>query len=186
MNGHSREEGLAVRIRKPKPEDGSAIWQLVQGSELVGDHPSNAHLLLTSHFANTCLVAHLADRVVAFVGAYRPPPSHSKTVFVWQIRVDAALRRHGLATALLQTLIRSPGCEGVEYLEAAVGSSNAASKRLFERFARDLDAPCDVMTGISSKLFSPVEHESQDLMRIGPIDLNNIKDAKRTHRKSTP
>jgi len=169
MNGHSREEGLAIRIRKPKPEDGPAIWQLLRRSESLEDNTRDAYLLLASHFANTSLVAHLADRVVAFVGAYRPPPN-SKTVFVWQIGVDAALRRHGLGNALLRVLIRCPGCEGVEYLEATVGSSNAASKRLFEGFARDIDAPCDLTTGFSSKPVSPLQDENEDLLRIGPIE----------------
>ncbi len=169
MNGHSREKGLVIRIRKPKPEDGSAIWQLVRRSESLEDDTRDAYLLLASHFANTSLVAHLDDRVVAFVGAYRPP-SNSKTVFVWQIGVDEALRRHGLGNALLRALIRCPGCEGVEYLEATVGSSNAASKRLFERFAREIDAPCDLTTGFSSKQVSGLQHEAEDLLRIGPIE----------------
>lgn len=180
LNGHSRDKQLRVQIRRPKPQDGSAIWQLVQRSESLEENSCYAYLLLGSHFADTSLVAELEGRIIAFVWAYRPP-TDLQTVFVWQIGVDATLRGQGVANAMLHALIQCPGCDGVEYLEATVGSSNSASKRLFDGLARDLGATCAVTTGFSSGLFSPLQHESEDLLRIGPINPEKTMKLERPH-----
>jgi len=169
LYGETVVEADLVKLRRPKPEHGAAVWNLVRRSESLELNSCYAYLLLTSHFADTSLVAMLDGEVVGFVGAYRPP-THPDSIFVWQIGVDESQRGRGIGTALLHALIRCPGCEGVRYLEATVGSSNAASKRLFEGFAREIGATCDVTLGFASSLFASSDHEAEDLFRIGPIN----------------
>ncbi|MGB5809893.1 MAG: diaminobutyrate acetyltransferase [Polyangiales bacterium] len=180
VNGIDAVQPEFVRIRRPGPEDGSMIWELVQRSESLESNSCYAYLLLTSHFAGTSLVAELGGNVVGFVVAYRPP-THPDSIFVWQIGVDEAQRGRGIAKALLHALIRCPGCAEIEYLEATVGASNMASKGLFEKFARDIDADCAVTLGFSSSLFPSSNHESESLFRIGPIHLNKADGLGRPH-----
>jgi L-2,4-diaminobutyric acid acetyltransferase len=123
--------------------------------------------LLVRSFADTCLVAEAEGALVGFVGGYRTPTTpHS--IVLWQIDVDGAFRRQGLGNALLHALIRCPECADVEYLEAAVGSSDVAAKRLLQGFARDLETSCEVTLGATEA--SPSRRrDGQDLLRVGPI-----------------
>jgi L-2,4-diaminobutyric acid acetyltransferase len=135
---------------------------------------------LVQHFADTSLVAEVEGRLVGFVGGYRPP-TNRPSLFVWQIDVEPALHRQGLGTALLHALIQCPGCAGVEYLEATVGSSNLAARRLFEGFARDLDATCELIADSSSNLLESMQHKREDLLRIGPIRIEYAMKLERPH-----
>lgn len=168
LNGHAWEESLIVRIRRPRAQEGSAIWNLVRRSE--SPDPGSRHVLplLVSHFADTCLVAESDGALIGFVGGYRPP-SPPESVRVWQIDVEAAFRRQGLGSALLHALIQCPACAGVEYLEAAVRTADVAMKRLFEGFARDLDTACEVTLGPSGIVPPRSSGDGEDLVRIGPI-----------------
>ena len=124
--------------------------------------------MLLQHFADTSLVAEAEGRVVGFVGAYRPSTNPS-SLFVWEIDVEPMLRRQGLGTRLLHALIQCPGCAGIDDLHLTVGVSNLAAKRLFEAFARDLDATCQVIDDSSPKRSETMHHERKELLRIGPI-----------------
>jgi L-2,4-diaminobutyric acid acetyltransferase len=132
------------------------------------------------HFADTSLVAEAEGRLVGFVGGYRPPKNPS-SLLVWQIDVDPALHGQGLGTALLHALIQCPGCEGVEYLEATVEASNLPAKHLFERFARDLDAACELIADSSSARLDSTGHEREELLRIGPIRIEYAMKLERPH-----
>lgn len=164
LNGHSREDSLLVRIRRPRAEEGSAIWNLVRRSESVGPDARHVLPLLVLNFADTCVVAEVEGALVGFAGGYRTP-TPPECLLVWQIDVDPALRQQGLGNALLHALIRCPGCAGVEYLEAAVSSANVATRRLLEGFARDLDTACEVTEGPSLSS----AHDAEELLCVGPI-----------------
>lgn len=166
LNGHAREESLLIRIRRPRAEEGSAIWSLVRRSESLESDGGHVLALLVSRFADTCLVAEAEGALIGFVGGYRTPtPPHS--VLLWQIDVDPEFRGKGLGHALLHALIRCPGCADVEYLEAALESSHVACKRLLEGFARELETSCEVTSGGSETRSKG--GNGQELLRIGPI-----------------
>jgi L-2,4-diaminobutyric acid acetyltransferase len=141
---------------------------------------SYANLILTSHFADTCLVAELDGALVGFIGAYRPP-THPDSVFVWQIGVDAEQRGRGIGSALLHALVCCPGCEGVDYVEATVPSTDVASRKLFQSFARDVDAVCDVRPNVSARAIQSSRRESEDLYRVGPISVDKTMVVGRAH-----
>ncbi|HSN83364.1 MAG TPA: GNAT family N-acetyltransferase [Polyangiales bacterium] len=167
LNGHSRQDSLLVRIRRPRAEEGSAIWDLVRRSEPVGPDARHVLPLLVSNFADTCLVAEIEGALVGFVGGYRTP-TPPESVLVWQIDVDAGFREQGLGNALLHALIRCPGCAGVEYLEATVSSANVATRRLLAGFARDLDTACEVTEGASGSPLASAS-DADEILRVGPI-----------------
>jgi L-2,4-diaminobutyric acid acetyltransferase len=165
-----RIDAATIELRHPTPEDAAAIHGLVLRSRVLDANSPYCYLLLCSDFAATSLVACHEDVVVGFVVAYRPPP-RPKTLFVWQIGVDAAARRCGLGRLLLESLLQQPAAAGVTHLEATVTPSNTASRRLFEGFAHTQGLPCrfDPSAGFHAALFGAAEHEPEDRVRIGPV-----------------
>lgn len=179
-NGHSRDESLLVRVRPPQLGDGGAIWELVRGAELLSSGGQHVAPVLAGHFADTSLVAEAEGRVVGFVGGYRPP-TNRPSLFVWQIDVAPAFRGKGLGSALLHALVRCPGCEGIEYIEATVSSSNRACRQLFEGFARDVGTACEVTAEYASGLTASTSNEREDLFVIGPIRIEDVMKLETPH-----
>ncbi|MBW2508116.1 MAG: GNAT family N-acetyltransferase [Deltaproteobacteria bacterium] len=180
-NGRPREDALLVRVRRPRPSDGNAVRALARRAEPLASGVEEALPPLLRHFADTSLVAEVEGHLVGFVGGYRPPTS-LPSLLIWQLDIEPALRRQGLGSALLHALIQCPGCAGIECLEATVRSSNLAAKRLFEAFARDLEATCESITDSPSDLLESMRHEPEDiLLRIGPIRIEHAMRLERPH-----
>jgi L-2,4-diaminobutyric acid acetyltransferase len=180
-NGRSREDALLVRVRRPRLSDGTNVCELVRRARSAEPGSKDAWYLLVQQFADTSLVAEVEGRLVGFVGGHRPPTSPS-SLLIWQIDVEPSLRRQGLGSALLHALIQCPGCAGIEYLEATLGSSNVAAKRLFEAFAQDLEATCESIAESSSNLLEAMQHEREDMLfRIGPIQIEHAMKLGRPH-----
>ena len=179
-NGHPRHDSLLVRIREPRLSEGEDIWEMVREAE---DLPRRGHRLLPAlvqSFASHSLVATHEGRVLGFVGGYRPRPNASSVV-IWQISVAPMARRQGLATALLQALVRRQACAGVEYVEAAIPASSIAGRRLFERFARDVDAAVEVVpSGVLPRLSSEPP-EPDEIVRVGPIHIEHSTTLEGSH-----
>ncbi len=166
LNGHAREEALLIRIRRPRAQESSAIWDLLRRSESPDPDARHALPLLVTNFADTCLVAEIEGAVVGFVGAYRSP-GPPQSLLVWQIDVDAAFRQQGLGNALLHALLQCPGCADIEYLEASVDPTNLATRRLFEGLARDLETECEVR--VPPRPASLSREQDEALLVVGPI-----------------
>jgi L-2,4-diaminobutyric acid acetyltransferase len=132
------------------------------------------YLLLCKDFPATCCVAEAHGAIAGFVTAYLPP-GRGDTLFVWQIGVAAELRGQGVAGRLLQELLRRDVCRGVRFVEATVGPSNHASRALFTALARDMNAALSEQSCFDAKLFPEGNHESENLLRIGPFSLSQPK-----------
>lgn len=158
----------ALSIRTAELADAPQIHHLVAESGILDANSLYCYLLLCRDFADTIVVATRDTQVVGFVTAYRPP-EHPDTVFVWQVGVAEAVRRQGLAKRLLHNLVTLPACREVRFLEATVTPSNAASRQLFEAFARDLGADCHIRQGFTTEMFGDGNHETEQLFRIGPF-----------------
>jgi L-ectoine synthase len=118
-------------------------------------------------------------------------PSRPETYFCWQIGVANAARERGLATRLLQDVIREGG---FRFLEATVTPSNDVSKAFFSSLGPKLrlqsrQQPTTVWTDshFSKPIFLPVSpekeekggggvHEREDLVRIGPLSASSPSD----------
>ncbi len=156
---------VALRYRLARAEDGPILWELARSNGLDENSPY-AYLLWTEYFAETTVVATTVDddTPVGFVTAFHPP-SDDRTVFVWQIGVDAGHRRRGIAGDLLDSLVQR--C-GATHLEATVTPTNTASETLFRRFGARHDAPVTTDELFGVHLFPP-GHEAEVLFRIGPL-----------------
>jgi L-2,4-diaminobutyric acid acetyltransferase len=153
----------ALEYRFARLEDGPALWSLAKANGLDENSPY-AYLLWTEYFRDTTVVAtDDADAPVGFVTAFLRPDDAS-TVFVWQIGVDDAHRRRGIAGRLLDELFERAGATA---LEATVTPSNTASETLFRRFGERHGLPVAVEPLFGEELFPP-GHEAELRFRIGP------------------
>jgi L-2,4-diaminobutyric acid acetyltransferase len=156
------------RLCRPMVSHGADIHRLVSECKPLDLNSVYAYLLLCEHFAQTCVLAERAGRVVGFVSAYRPP-ARSEAVFVWQVAVAEQVRGGGLAMAMLRDLLARDAVRDCHYLETTVTPSNAPSRRLFRSLARELDAPLVENVLFHEKDFGGEGHETEALLRIGPF-----------------
>lgn len=151
-----------VQFREPDRADGAAMWRLARDSGSLDLNTSYAYLLFARDFADTCRVAVVDGDVVGFVLGYRRP-TEPETLFVWQIAVDPAQRGKQLAGRLLGDVAAD-----ARFVEASITADNAASQRLFERFARDRGADLTRGEFLAASDF-PDGHDAEGLVRIGPL-----------------
>ena len=158
----STHRSLAFRLARTA--DGPTLWELARSNGLDENSPY-AYLLWAEYFSETTVVAtERDDEPIGFVTAFRRPDD-PETVFVWQIGVDAAHRRRGIAGALLDQLVERTGAT---HLEATVTPSNTASETLFRRFGARHGAPVATDELFPEELF-PAGHEAELRFRIGPL-----------------
>ena len=163
-----RPEPVAVEFRKPRPEDGAAMWQLVKDMGGLELNSAYFYVLFATDFADTGVVAESEDgQLAGFVVGHRPP-TRPEAVFVWQVGVAPWMRRQGLARRLLDELLARQPAE-VSWLEASVTPDNTASTGLFRALARDRGVDCHESEYMSAELF-PRAHAAENLFRIGPLE----------------
>ncbi len=160
----AKEDRGTIRFRAPRTDDGATLWELARSNGLDENSPY-AYLLWSEYFVDTTVVAvDDDDHVIGFVMGFNPPREPT-TAFVWQVGVDAAHRRRGIAGALLDQLVERTGADR---LEATVTPSNTASKTLFTRFGDRHGAEVVIEELFTEDMFPP-GHEAEERYRIGPI-----------------
>ncbi len=60
----TQKSEVSVQFRKPKLEDGLAIYHLIQASPPLDVNSSYLYFLQASHFADTCAVAEVDGQIV--------------------------------------------------------------------------------------------------------------------------
>ncbi len=157
-----------VTLRCPRVADGKYLWGLARHTGVLDVNSPYAYLLIGAHFAPTSIVAHQQGSVVGFISGYRVP-EREDVLFVWQVGVSESARGQGIASRMLDALVRQAGCAGVRFVETTVSPSNRPSRAMFESFARRLGTSIAETTGFAIELF-PAAHEEERLLRIGPFD----------------
>ena len=158
-----------LRYRQPTINDGAAIYELIQACPPLDLNSNYVYLLLSTHFAQTCIVAYDADQLVGFISAYRHPKKEH-TLFVWQVAVSATMRGRGLAPRMLDVLLDRDGLEDIQFIETTVDPENSASRRLFEKLAQRHQAQLTELEFLAAEHF--VEPQVEPLLRIGPLTTN--------------
>jgi L-2,4-diaminobutyric acid acetyltransferase len=130
-----RATASAIRLRSPRPEDGSAVSRLIAECPPLDLNSRYCNLLQCDHFAETCVVAEAGDRLAGWISAYRPP-SAPADVFVWQVAAHPDFRGQGLGGRMLSELVSRPAVRGASRLIATVTETNLASLSMFAGFAR--------------------------------------------------
>lgn len=151
-------------FRHPVLSDGQALWQLAHASQVLDVNTSYAYLLWCRDFSGTSLIAEIDGVPAGFVTGYLRPDAPD-TLMVWQVAVGADFQRRGLAATMLDEL--AARC-GASYLETTITDDNAASNRLFTRFAARRDAGVERSALFTAELY-PDAHDTEFLYRIGPI-----------------
>lgn len=159
-----------IQLRNPQLEDGKAVYDLIRSSPPLDLNSAYNYFLLCSHFADTCVIGESGGRIVSFLSAYRLPRA-PETLFIWQVAVDGSMRGKRMAGRMLDELLSRPACSGVKYLETTVSPSNAASKRVFEKFAKENSAAWHEEVFLSREQFGGEDHEEEILFQIGPFEL---------------
>jgi L-2,4-diaminobutyric acid acetyltransferase len=156
-----------VRIRRPRTDDGPAIYRLVRDSGMLALNSPYAYLIMATHFRETSVVVEKAGALAGFLIGYRLP-ERPRTAFVWQIGIAESMRGKGIGKKLLRHMVDRLDGE-IDYLEATTPRSNRASRRLFRSFAAERGVPFSVQPGFEPALFVPPAGEPEELMRLGPF-----------------
>lgn len=156
----------SMRLRRPTPEDGPALHNLVDRCPPLDQNSRYCNLLQVSHFRDTAIVAEQGDRLCGFVSGYRIP-DREDALFVWQVGVSPEGRGQGLAPKMVLELIARH--DDVSYLETTVTPDNDASAALFRKVADALDAPLERSVLFESDTHFEGEHDEEVLFRIGPF-----------------
>ena len=157
-----------VSFRRPQRRDGSTLWELIRTCKPLDENSPYAYLLLCEHFPETCVVAELDGRIVGFISGYRPP-TRSDAVFVWQVAVHPGARGRKLGVRMLHELVNRPACADATRIETTVTPSNEASRRMFQSFARSINAELKSEDYFAANDLGDTGHEPERLITIGPL-----------------
>ncbi|MEZ5561134.1 MAG: diaminobutyrate acetyltransferase [Pseudomonadales bacterium] len=156
-------------MTRPAPEDGADLHDLIEACPPLDRNSRYCNLLQVSHFAETCVLARSSEgALLGSVSGYLKPEEPG-CVFVWQVAVHPDGRGRGLAVSMLHELLARPACRSARYFETTIEADNAASWRLFERVARDLDAPRTTRVAFDRSEHFAGQHNTEMLLRVGPF-----------------
>ncbi len=159
-------------LRRPTASDAIAIHRLVAETGVLDLNSTYSYLLMATHFAETSIVADRDGDLCGLITGYHPP-RRPEALFVWQVAVADSRQGTGLATTMLDTLIRRirENRHGHPItVEATVAPQNSASRAFFGGFARRHGVPMVEEPCFSSEqLDTDHDHEDEPLLRIGPI-----------------
>ncbi|SDF96043.1 diaminobutyrate acetyltransferase [Onishia taeanensis] len=160
-------------IRKPNPDDGWGIYELVKSCPPLDVNSAYAYLLLATQFRDSCAVATNEEgEIVGFVSGY-VKSNASDTYFLWQVAVGEKARGTGLARRLVEAVMTRPELSDVRHLETTITPDNAASWGLFTRLADRWQAPLNSREYFSTDQLGG-EHDPENLVRIGPFEPDRI------------
>ncbi|AZS82900.1 diaminobutyrate acetyltransferase [Streptomyces griseoviridis] len=156
-----------VIFRAPVPQDGPAVWKMVEATPGLDSNSLYYYTLWFRDFADGSLVATVGDELVGFLTGYRRP-EEPETYFVWQTAVNP---RHGipfLGVKLFQAAADQQVADGARYVEATVSAENKAIIMVLKQFAKKHAAPIATRVLFPSSLFADSHHD-EVLYRIGPL-----------------
>jgi len=161
-----------INYRHPTLDDGANIYRLVKSCPPLDVNSQYYYYILCKDFNNTCVIAEYKRAALGFVSAYlRPKQPHC--LFVWQVAVAKDTRGMGLASNMLEWLIKQPECCDIQYMEATISSSNKPSQGLFLQFAKDHNANYKTNLFLDESHFDDESHEEEVLYTIYPLNLKD-------------
>jgi L-2,4-diaminobutyric acid acetyltransferase len=174
----SKQAQTAIQIRTLARHDAQSLHALICACPPLDVNSLYAYALLALHHTSTCFVAERDGQLCGAVTGY-VPPGQPDTYFLWQIAISPSQQGTGLGSALLNHVAHyclQPN--NLHFLETTISPGNEASQRLFRRFAQREGVDCQQLPLLSSEELQPlqylesgqlqVEHEAEDLYRIGP------------------
>jgi L-2,4-diaminobutyric acid acetyltransferase len=177
LNGATRNGAAliapGIAVRKPTPQDGPAVSELVASCPPLDENSRYCNLLQCTDFADTCALADTGEKPVGWVSGYRPPNEPS-TLFIWQVAVHPDARGLGLGKTLILDILQRDACAEVEALRTTVTPDNHASRGMFRSLANALDADLMEQVHFDSERHFRHLHDSENLITIAGIDAAGI------------
>ena len=162
-----------IGFRRPRSDDGPAVTALIAACPPLDRNSRYCNLLQCEHFADHCVIAEKAGRIIGWVSGYRPP-SDRQAFFVWQVAVSTEGRGKQLASRMISDLLARPEQDGVTHMITTITADNQASWGLFRSLARKWDAELERSALFEREAHFAGAHATEYLARIGPIDRTKI------------
>jgi L-2,4-diaminobutyric acid acetyltransferase len=159
---------MIFNLRKPVPQDGLAIHDLVELCPPLDANSSYCNLLQASYFSDTAIVAEKDGELLGLVTGFISPKC-PETLFVWQVAVSSAARGFGLAGQMLDALAARCAENGVRRLETTITKDNESSWRLFEKFSDSIGAELKSEMLFDKQKHFDGRHASEWLVSISPL-----------------
>ncbi|HUH86703.1 MAG TPA: diaminobutyrate acetyltransferase [Pusillimonas sp.] len=163
--------GHDIKLRLPDKADASSIHRLIEQCPPLDLNSIYTYLLLSEHFAQTCVVADGPLGLDGYISSYIPP-NKPDVLFVWQVAVHERARGQSLGRRMLSELLARPQLTHIRFIETTVGPDNTASRRMFNGLAQRFQAQVAESALFDSHLFGDSGHEDERLIRIGPLSLS--------------
>jgi L-2,4-diaminobutyric acid acetyltransferase len=161
-------------LRAPAGTDAIGIRELAAATGVLDLNSTYAYLLLATDFASTSIVAETDGELRGFITGYHPP-DRPDVLFIWQVAVDAMTQGGGVASAMIDALVRRVrSARGGRTLtvEATVSPGNLASRAFFGAFARRHGVPLTEHPHFGRELLDSADgHDDEPILRMGPIDV---------------
>ncbi|GAA3974356.1 hypothetical protein GCM10022278_34280 [Allohahella marinimesophila] len=90
-------------------------------------------------------------------------------LFIWQVAVHESARGQKLASRMLEEILGRTQCSQVTELQTTITKNNEASWSLFQRLAKNLDAPLNTSVMFDRKTHFDDRHDTEMLVSIGPF-----------------
>jgi len=168
ISGRLDRDDRDLILRRPTPEDGVAVNDLVEQCKPLDENSVYCNLLQCSHFRETSALAELGGDVAGFVSGY-VVPQQDDSLFVWQVAVAPEARGLSLAKRMVFDILRRPSAKGIRNIKTTITPDNSASHGVFNSIARELGA--DIQRDV---LFEKEQHfdgqqKTEMLWHIGPF-----------------
>ena len=164
-----------ISFRPPIAADGPAITALIAACPPLDRNSRYCNLLQCEHFADHCVIAEKAGRIVGWVSGYRPP-SDPAAFFVWQVAVSTEGRGKQLASRMIADLLVRPTQDGVTHMITTITADNQASWGLFRSLARKWDAELERSALFERETHFAGAHATEFQARIGPLNHDKFQE----------
>jgi phosphoribosylamine--glycine ligase len=121
-----------IQIRTVKETDFLAVYDFVSGCPPLENYAEHVYKILLRYFGNSCFIAEMRKRIVAFVLGFISQTHEKKTYFLWQIGVMPYLQGTGLGKQLLEEVENQVNRMKCERIEVTIDPENIPSQKLFE------------------------------------------------------
>lgn len=121
----------SVRIRTATIDDIQHIISLISSAaSVLIPHAHSVYWGFINFYPSMNVVAEKDGELVGWCGGVKPDDS---TGFIWQIFVDTAHRRQGVAEEMVYKVLRDNFDGGVNAIQLAIARDNDASHQLFSK-----------------------------------------------------
>ena len=162
-----------MQLRKPALDDGAAIYSLIKRSKPLDLNSLYCYLLICDHFNETSIVVQYDSAITGFISAYIHP-NKPDTLFIWQVAVDATMRKKGIAMKMVMAILGRDIASKIRYIETTVSPSNEPSSAFFHSLTATLKTELKQETYITCSMFGKEQHEDEILYKIGPFRIADI------------